>query len=183
MGEPLGEMHNDNDIVKLEEKNNDNDIVDGVALREKVLEEITPYKLDCLKDYLFGKNMNISDCGAFINPAIKQIERFMFVWINEVSEGARKSIVKNMLNGTNNKVEYRDYTNSPLWKYECSIFKLMVNFTCERCKHQYNPAHLVVHHDSYEHIGSEFDHMEDIRVLCTDCHMAVHGIRRKNGNK
>ena len=23
------------------------------------------------------------------------------------------------------KVEYRDYTNSPLWKYECSIFKLI----------------------------------------------------------
>ena len=181
------QQHNDNDIVESERRNNDNDIVveNGVrserSLREEVLEEISEYKLDHIEDFLFGNNKFMSDCGAFINPAIKQIERFMYVWLNELSEETRRKIVCHTMNGAgDDKRPYSWFTNSPLWKYESSVFKLMCNFTCGRCREKFNPAHLVVHHISYEHIGSELDHTEDLVVLCTDCHLAVHNIRRKD---
>ena len=177
--------HNDNDIVESERRNNDNDIVEqngvrsGRSLKEEVLKEISEYRLDRVEEFLFGGNKFMSDCGAFINPAIKQIERFMYVWMNELSEEARKNIVCYSMNdGKDGKRPYNWFTNSPLWKYESSVLKMLCNYTCGRCKEKFNPAHLVVHHISYDHIGSELDHTEDIAVLCTNCHMAVHGIRR-----
>lgn len=182
--------HNDNDIVKSERRNNDNDIVeqDGVrsgrSLRGEVLKEISEYRLDRIEEFLFGGNKFMGDCGAFINPAIKQIERFMYVWMNDLSEGARKKIVCDLTHTSDNERRpYSWFTNSPLWKYESSVLKMLCNYTCGSCREKYNPAHLVVHHISYEHIGSELDHPEDIAVLCTDCHLAIHGIRRKDDGK
>lgn len=189
MGETDTKTHIDNDIVNLKGKNNDNDIVEtpdallqAKKLKQRVLEEISQDRLDRLDEYLFGNNRFISDCGAFINPAIKQIERFMFVWTTELSDEVRKIIVCNNLNrGCNVRVPYKMYTNSPLWKYQSSIIKLFCNYTCANCGGQFVPTHLIVHHLSYEHIGSEFKHMDDVIVLCNDCHLQTHGIRRNNG--
>ena len=175
--------HNDNDIVILERNNNDIDIdVDNRSkLRERVLSEITEYKLNIIQQFMFGGcNKFFGDCTVFVNPAIKQVERFTYIWMNELSEKSRKIIINYCINSPidNKTREYSQYTNSPVWKYISSIIKLLKNYTCENCEKRFNPAHLVVHHCSYAHLGSEINHLDEVAVLCRDCHMKVHGIRR-----
>lgn len=182
----------DNDIVLCKRKDNDNDIVDcqndfnySNYLREKVLKEISEWKLDHVQEYLYGENNFLGDCGAFVNPAIKQAERFMYIWMHELSEEARKIIIFHKLQGLDeyDDISYNKYTNSPLWKYMSSVFKMIYGYNCARCKKKFYPVYLVVHHLSYDHVGSEFDHLDEIQVLCKDCHMKIHGIRRKNERK
>lgn len=188
MGEVKSQFRNNdidnNDIAELKVKNNDinNDNVEEVFnysawLRDKVRKEISEYKLNCYQNYLFGNNMFISDCGAFINPAIKQIERFMYSWITETSEETKKTIIGHRLNGIDDdNRDYKEYTNSPLWRYTTSVYKVLGEFTCELCKEQFNPAHLVVHHRTYKHIGMELFYPEDVMLLCTNCHLKIHNI-------
>ena len=172
------QQHNDNDIVV------ENGVRSNRSIKEEVLEEISEYRLNRIEEFLFGSNKFMSDCSAFINPAIKQIERFVYIWLNDLTEETRKKIVCYSMNlGVDDHRPYNWFTNSPLWKYESSVFKLMCNYTCERCGEKHHPAHLVVHHISYEHIGSELNHPEDVTVLCTDCHLTTHGIRRKEYGK
>ena len=190
MGVSRTQTNNDNDIVKLKKNSNDNDIVEDFTsdefnysdyLKDKVQNKITEYRLRCIDEYLFGSNKFMSDCGAFINPAIKQIERFMYVWMNELDDGTRKIIVNHKLNGTEDDFRnYRDFLQSPLWKYESSIYKLKYNFTCSMCDKQYQPSFLVLHHLSYDHLGSEFAHPEDVAILCYDCHLKVHEVGGNN---
>lgn len=173
----------DNDIVIKEEKSNDIDNVRivGSSLRKEVLNEITEYKLGIIQSFMFGGSCKyFGDCTVFINPAIKQIERFAYIWFKELSEEARKIIIGFYIHSDEDdrKRDYKDYVNSPIWKYSSSIIKLINDYTCAGCKKQYNPAHLVVHHKSYEHIGSELFHLDEMDVLCTDCHMKIHGVER-----
>ena len=183
MVSPLSQPHIDNDIVHKEEKNNDNDnVVDyETEMWKNIRDEITEYKQDIIQQFLFGNNKFFGDCTVFVNTAIKQVERFTYIWMSELSEESRKIIINYYLGSpTDDRTrEYKNYTNSPVWKFISSIFKIIRGCTCEECKEQFNPAHLVVHHKSYAHLGSELNYPEDVAVLCTDCHMKIHGIRRK----
>lgn len=173
--------HIDNDIVKPKRHNNDYDIVwrkveeKELTKKDEVLEEITEYRLNRVNDFLFGGNHFMSDCGAFINPAIKQLERFMYFWLNELSDSARKKIVNYKLD-TESWRDYKDFTESPLWKYESSVFKLLKGYKCEKCKQKCTPSYLVVHHRTYEHVGSELLYPEDVMVVCNNCHLEIHNI-------
>lgn len=178
MGE--AQPNNDNNITLPNWKGND--IVEDEQyfnyskfLKGKVREKISEYKLNCLQNYLFGQNMILSDCGAFIAPALKQIERFMFYWMNDLDEETRKTIIWHRLTGIDSDSRtYSEFLDTPLWKYESSLYKIMCNFTCSMCKNQYWPTYLVLHHKSYDHLGSELEHPEDVTVLCRECHKKVH---------
>lgn len=189
MGE--AQPHIDNDITDLKGKSNVYDTDNARSemwqeickdAREDVLEEISEYKLRLIQRFLFGgPSKQFGDNIVFINPAIKQIERFTYTWMNDLSEESRKSIINlTMYDSDDTRTrDYSCYTNSPVWKYISSVIKMYSNYTCANCGKKYNPAHLVVHHRSYAHLGSELDHLNDLAVLCTDCHMKVHGIRRE----
>lgn len=188
MGSANSQKHNDNVLFSYR-KGNDNDFVEdgdnfnySNYLRDKILNEISEWKLNHIQEYMYGENNFLGDCGAFVNPAIKQAERFMYIWMNELSEEARKTLIFHRLNGVDERddIPYSKYTNSPLWKYMSSVFKMLSGYVCERCRKKCYPAHLVVHHLSYEHVGSEFEHTDDIQVLCKECHAEIHGVRRKN---
>ena len=184
MGEPQFQTHIDNDIADPKGRYNDNDIVRSFEekreLEGKVLQKITKYRLDQVTNYLFAGNTTISDCSEFINPALKQIERFMYVWMYDFDDETRKIVACHQLEGKlDYKTAYKKYLQTPLWKFQSCFFKLAYDFTCQNCQSHYCPPHLVVHHLSYEHIGSEFCHPEDVIVLCTDCHMKVHNVRRE----
>lgn len=185
MGKVSSKKHNDNDIVEKERDNNDNDIVEqcGFNPRSDVLKTITEYKLGIIQDFMFGgPNKFFGDCTVFVNPAIKQVERFMYIWRSELDEEARKQIINFQLyyDGDLRTREYKEYTCSPAWRYISSVIKLIRGYTCEKCNKQFNPAHLVIHHLTYAHLGSELEHLDDVAVLCTDCHLKVHGIRRQH---
>lgn len=181
MGEQQRANNNDNDIdiVESERRNNDIDN-DNVWRRNQVLGEISKYRLDRIDEFLFAHNVFMSDCADFVNPAIKQIERFMDVWSN-LSDNTRKNIVNYRLyHPSCGRRRYNEYLNTPLWKYQASILKLYAHFTCEMCGNKFSPNVLRVHHKTYEHIGSEIYYPDDMQVLCVRCHMAVHNIGGKN---
>ena len=68
------------------------------------------------------------------------------------------------------RTNYDDYIKSPQWR---QIRAMMLNKygKCQLCSSTKN---LEVHHNSYDHIGEEKEHLEDLVVLCHDCHSKFH---------
>lgn len=171
--------HNVNDNVAKAKKNNVNDNVVESVVRKMVVDDISEYKLIKIQQFLFNYG-GYDDCKSSINLAIKNLDKFVYVWYTELDEATRGAIAGMYLeyDGDGRSRPYKEYTDSPIWKYTSSLFKFMRNYTCEKCEKQFNPTHLVVHHKSYNHLGSEIQHPEDMQLLCTDCHLETHGIRR-----
>ena len=159
---------NVNDNVNLKGKDNVNDNV-----REETFERYKPnvsdYRLATIEDFLY-KSYSYGSSRDLINPAIKQLERFLSVWLTDLDGRDRELI--------STGVKYKDYTESPLWKINSLIVMVERSFTCERCHQQYRPAGLVIHHKSYEHIGSELLYKDDVELLCNHCHMEEHNIKK-----
>lgn len=193
MGE--AQPHIDNDITDLKGKGNDLDI--DIAhceewnkmcreAREGVRKEISEYKLGIIQSFLFGgPSKNYGGSVAFTIPALTQVERFTYDWMTELSEESRRAILNyTMYFECDNRMrDYCDYLKTPVWKYISSIVKLIANYTCAECGKQYHPIGLAVHHKTYEHLGSELDHLDDLVVLCRGCHMKTHGIGGKDEQK
>lgn len=178
------DQHNDKDIVLPKGEHNDIDIVsrgDGEP-RKEVLSKISEYKLDIIQSFMFGgPNKNFGDNRPFVNTAIKQVCQFAYVWMTELDEETRKLIIQYYLfpDDGGRAREYQDYLDSPVWKYIASIAKLCSNFTCGMCGKEFYPSYLHVHHHSYTHLGSELNYMDDISVLCKDCHQKLHEINKE----
>lgn len=187
--------NNDIDITALKGKGNDIDI--DIAhceewnnmcreARKGVRKEISEYKLGIIQDFLFGgPNGNFGNAKVFIDPALIQVERFVYVWMTELSEESRQAILNYMMYSENDDRmrDYYEYLRTPVWKYISSIAKTFANYTCSKCGKQYHPIRLAVHHKTYEHLGSELNHMDDLVVLCKDCHMKIHGIGGEDEQK
>jgi hypothetical protein len=76
---------------------------------------------------------------------------------------------------TNNQVIHRQYLNSPLWKkLRLSAIKHYGEI-CAKCGNHGND----VHHLTYDRVGGD-ELLEDLQVLCRECHEAVHAIERKS---
>lgn len=77
---------------------------------------------------------------------------------------------------------YQGWIKSDEWKKIARNKLKQSGFQCELCGTGYN---LQVHHITYEHIFAESEHMDDLAVLCKECHEQVHGedIRRKREEK
>lgn len=174
--------HIDNDIVEPKVRYNVNDNVreSESLLRKMVITDISEYKLIKIQQFLFNRG-SYDDCKSSINLAIKNLDKFVYMWFTELDEATRGVIAGMYLeyDGDSRRRPYKEYTESPIWKYTSSVIKCMRNYTCEKCKEQSNPAHLVVHHKTYKHLGSELQYPEDMQLLCNDCHLEEHGIRRK----
>lgn len=174
------EQHIDNDIVDSNvRENNVNDNVRGSYVRKIVVEDISEYKLIKIQHYLFSYG-GFDDYKSTINLTLKNLDKFVYEWYHELDEATRLVIAGMYLeyDGDSRARPYKEYTESPIWKYTSSVIKCMRSYTCERCKKKSNPAHLVVHHKSYKHLGSELQHLEDMELLCNTCHLEEHGIRR-----
>lgn len=68
------------------------------------------------------------------------------------------------------KDNYQAYLQSPQWKQIRAIMLSNVG-KCQLCG---SKTDLEIHHNSYEHIGDEKAHLEDLVVLCHDCHHSFH---------
>ena len=74
-----------------------------------------------------------------------------------------------------NSLSYKDFLATPYWKAIAQYKKYKSHYKCELCN---SNNQLAVHHKTYEHHGSEIWHMEDLIVLCKDCHEKFHDIVR-----
>lgn len=64
------------------------------------------------------------------------------------------------------------WINSPLWK-ETSKLKRRMQPYCADCG---RTSSLEAHHNTYIHWGIEVLHLQDLDVLCRNCHAIRHGI-------
>lgn len=187
--------NNDNDITDLKGKGNviDFDIAHSKEweelcqeARRGVREEISEFKLGLIQHFLFGgPSKNYGDSSAFVTSSLIQVERFAYDWMTELSEESRRAILDYTMyfEGDDRARDYYDYLKTPIWKYISGIIKLIANYTCEECGKQFHPIRLNVHHKTYEHLGSELNHLDDLAVLCKVCHMKVHGIGGEDEQK
>ena len=72
-----------------------------------------------------------------------------------------------------NSLNYKDYLKTPYWKLVSTLVKRKANYKCQLCGSEYD---LNVHHRSYKHRGEEIFYLEDLIVLCFNCHQKFHDI-------
>jgi hypothetical protein len=70
---------------------------------------------------------------------------------------------------THTKIIYEIYIASPQWEVRRQRARQLAANACQICK---STELLEVHHNSYEHLGNEFDH--ELVVLCHKCHLIHH---------
>ena len=66
---------------------------------------------------------------------------------------------------------YRDFLSSIYWGIIRDYALYRAKYSCALCHKTHG---LQVHHRTYEHRGSEYNHLEDLIVLCGNCHAKFH---------
>jgi hypothetical protein len=67
---------------------------------------------------------------------------------------------------------YEQYMKSNMWRITSYLKKVLIG-RCERCGLK---TGLCAHHLTYEHLGFEIFNLEDLQILCEDCHRKAHNI-------
>lgn len=70
------------------------------------------------------------------------------------------------------EMKYEDFLQTDYWKMVSEQARINAHFKCQLCGCK--DKKLNVHHNTYEHRGEEFKHMEDLICLCEDCHNFYH---------
>lgn len=73
--------------------------------------------------------------------------------------------------------EYKDFLNTYYWDAVRQYKLYLANYKCQLCN---SKGKLNVHHTTYEHHGTEHLHLEDLIVLCEECHAKFHDKVSKN---
>ena len=68
---------------------------------------------------------------------------------------------------------YTDYLQTEYWR---KVMENKIKQSGNKCQLCGSTKNLNVHHNSYEHIGNELNHLNDLVVLCKDCHKKFHDI-------
>lgn len=79
---------------------------------------------------------------------------------------------------TDNQLLHRQYLESPVWQAKRQKALTFYGPVCSRCKEYGND----VHHKTYERVGGA-ELMEDLEVLCRDCHQTHHRVERATNSK
>lgn len=66
---------------------------------------------------------------------------------------------------------YPEFLNTEYWN---TIRKYMLDQAKYKCQLCNSNGTLHVHHKTYEHHGDEHNHLEDLIVLCKQCHEKIH---------
>ena len=74
------------------------------------------------------------------------------------------------------KLSYKEFLGTDYWKAIKSHKKCNANYCCQECGAE---EHLQVHHITYANHGAEHSHLNDLVVLCDECHKKYHSIRGK----
>ena len=68
-------------------------------------------------------------------------------------------------------LEYRDFLKTPYWDAVREKIRRRDRFMCCLCGSKLG---LRVHHKTYEHHGREADYLQDLLLLCENCHKKFH---------
>lgn len=112
--------------------------------------------------------------AAGVDAAGRQWAADMMKLINVMKYDARqrRQMVPEWANGVPFKTWYPVYLRSPHWQ---KTRKAALKRACHKCETCGSVERLQVHHLTYKRLRAELP--EDLQVLCSRCHCAVHGIK------
>lgn len=145
----------------------DCEIKNKVKQQELLEQQKKEYELRNKQEYEENTNIYINN---YLNPNNSWNERLKpYQRYNEIRNNYSvywKEIclyIKNM--------EYKEFLKTPYWKAISWKAKQKANFCCQLCN---NSQGLETHHRTYESHGMEHANLEDLIVLCHDCHAKFH---------
>lgn len=68
-------------------------------------------------------------------------------------------------------MDYKEYLKTEHWQEVRELKLQSVNYKCQICN---SNKELNIHHRSYENLYDEQNHLEDLTVLCKECHGLYH---------
>ena len=135
-------------------------------LEEKEKERWEEYNKQIINDYYNGW----LNCNYELNDEAKNR---LYNVKNEVINILQLINKKDLKNYVDNQMTYKEYLSTPYWKLVSMLAKKKAGYKCQLCGSDYN---LNVHHRTYEHKGTEILNMNDLIVLCQECHSKFHGV-------
>lgn len=79
------------------------------------------------------------------------------------------------------KKEYQAYLRSSWFKRVKEVVMERDNHRCQCCNTPDTERRMNVHHKCYDHIGDELNHLDDMILLCSVCHRAIHSAPANKG--
>ena len=122
--------------------------------REEIIKHNTQYYI---KNYL--------DPNRSFKPGVKSLIKWNYI-INDIGNSDEKEIAEYIQD-----MEYRDFLNTPYWDAVRSKKLFQAYYKCSLCNGNEN---LQVHHKTYENHGYEHNNLDDLIVLCGNCHSKHH---------
>ena len=117
------------------------------------------------KDIEDNTNQLLNICDNYYNY-------YQQCWNNLFSDKVNFVRLKKELLLIKNK-SYSEYIQTNYW--HCISYHLRKDLKkCPKCDEKKDKKHLHVHHKTYEHLGEEYLHLEDLIVLCDNCHTKEH---------
>lgn len=92
---------------------------------------------------------------------VSAIQRFNLLYYNISQEDVRVL----------SQMPYKDFLTTPYWDIVRKYKMHRAGYRCELCSAR---DVLNVHHKTYENHGNEHNHLDDLTVLCRDCHAKFH---------
>lgn len=133
--------------------------------------------IDLLTISLSGLQAFLQGIKRFKNPRIKEQQKeedeFHKVDDNPVSVSYWR--LKNNITCEDidelKQMRYAEFLKTDYW---VTVRNYILYEQGERCNLCSKTSNLHVHHKTYEHRGSEMNHLEDLIVLCSECHARHH---------
>lgn len=117
----------------------------NISAREYLFNNLlNPEKTWHPKLKLYGKINSIKNCLFFVNK--EEVKQFI------------------------KEIGYYEYLKTPFWK-AIAEQKKKKNNKCQLCGSSHK---LNVHHNNYDILGDEVNNLNDLTVLCEDCHYRFH---------
>ncbi len=101
------------------------------------------------------------------NKEISGKQRIDLVRYADVNWAAISDHIKGM--------DYQDFLATPYWKAIAAHTRYKAGYRCQLCN---NGSNLVTHHRNYGIHGREHVQMNELIVLCNNCHQKFHAIER-----
>lgn len=109
---------------------------------------------------------NYLDPNRSFKPGVKSLIKWNYI-INDISNSDEKEIAEYIQD-----MEYIDFLDTPYWDAVRSKKLFQAYYKCSLCNGNEN---LQVHHKTYENHGYEHNNLDDLIVLCGNCHSKHHG--------
>lgn len=148
----------------------------GIKMCEKCKSELEETRKE--KDQVKEKNKE--------NERIEETKKYIDLYLNpnsswkaEIKIHEKWSIIANqyyiqsMITEHVSDMSYYDYLMTPQWKAISEKKRKQAGFKCQLCN---GNGKLSVHHKTYKNKGTEMYNMNDLIVLCDDCHKKFHDI-------